>query len=66
MESALLAVAVLSVVCFANWLKNEIDSAVRGRGQLEVGDSRGNCAEDTAAGVSPNDYDTIWCGVANR
>lgn len=65
-EFVLLAVAALSVVRFASWLQNEMDRAARVRDQREFGESRGNCAEEIAAGMLLDHKGSIWCGVVNR
>jgi hypothetical protein len=65
-EYASLAVALLSVVCFAKWLQNAMDGAAHARDQLEVEDLRGNCAGTTAAGLALAGVGTIWCGVVRR
>jgi hypothetical protein len=65
-EYASLAVALLSVVCFAQWLQNAMDRAGQTRERLEVEDAGGSCPGATTTGLALNDVGTIWCGVIRR
>lgn len=66
-ECAFLAVAVMSVVGFGNWLQREMDRAARSRNQRvvsDVQDSRNNCSD--AVNRRSGQQDTIWCGAVAR
>ncbi len=66
-EFACLAVAVVSIVGFGNWLQREMDRAARARSQRVVSDvqeSRNNCSD--AVNSRSGQQDTMWCGTVAR
>ncbi|CAG4892447.1 hypothetical protein [Paraburkholderia gardini] len=66
-EYAFLAVAVISVVGFGNWLQREMDRAARSRNQRvasDMTDSRNHCGD--ALNRRSAQQDTIWCGAVAR
>ncbi|SEB23330.1 hypothetical protein SAMN05192564_11199 [Paraburkholderia sartisoli] len=66
-EFAFLAVAVMSIVGFGNWLQREMDRAARTRNQRVASDThdvRNNCSD--AVNRRPGQQHTIWCGAVAR